>query len=128
MAKPSVTPADYAIEHGGYLATAAKDFLDACNRLVDARMLAEAEEAGDETFEALERAQESYGENFSGLREAVYEFEKRRDRAINGAPACHGITLPPSTEGGCRDTPQGNDGLAGGGSTPNPCITEDSAK
>jgi hypothetical protein len=78
--RPERTPSQYAIEHAGYLATAATQFLGAANALHDAQIRAEAEEAGDETFESLQRAKEDYSDHFGALKSAVYEFEKRRDR------------------------------------------------
>jgi hypothetical protein len=53
------TPKDYAIEHGRYLATAAVNYMAAVN--------------------GNSRSQQS--EAWRALRDAVYEFTKRADRA-----------------------------------------------
>jgi hypothetical protein len=74
------TPQDYAIEHAGYLATAATDYLDAINAEYIAQMDHEENETA-ETERALNDAIEAVGEANRRLRTRVYEFEKRRDRA-----------------------------------------------
>lgn len=42
---------------------------------------------------------------------------QRLSDSQNGSGVSHGITPQPSPEGACRNTPQGNDGLAGAAST-----------
>lgn len=84
MSEPNRTPQEYAIEHAGYLATAATEFMAACNAFDEAR---EKHEDAEERVEAaaaydvLYAAQEARSDAWSALRNAVYEFEKRRDRA-----------------------------------------------
>lgn len=64
---------DYAIEFGEYLATAADDFLAACNAVQSARMLSD--------FGAETEATQSHDDAWKTLNEAVYEFRKRAARA-----------------------------------------------
>jgi hypothetical protein len=54
---------DYAIEFGGYLAAAARRYMDAVNR------------------EIIPEGDEEVGEAWRALRSALYEFEKRVRRA-----------------------------------------------
>ncbi|ASL02164.1 hypothetical protein XcvCFBP7113P_19050 [Xanthomonas citri pv. vignicola] len=74
------TPADYAIEHAGYLATAAQRLLDARNEL-DALVMRREEEDDVEDCD-MHAAQDCVDEACTGVRSAIYEFEKRRDRAL----------------------------------------------
>jgi len=74
------TPADYAIEHAGYLVTAANQVLEARNEL-DALVL-RREEDDDVDEDEMQAAQECVGDANSVLRIAIHEFEKRRDRAL----------------------------------------------
>lgn len=73
------TPIDYAIEHAGYLVTAANHLLEARNEL-DAVILRreQGEDVGDDEIQAAEGG---VGDANGGLRIAIYEFEKRRARA-----------------------------------------------
>lgn len=70
------TDKDYAIEHAGYMATAATDLLDAINAEALER------EFFDEDDEEVEQARQSVSEAMTTLRTRIYEFEKRRDRAL----------------------------------------------
>jgi len=56
------TPKDYAIEFGGYLAKAARRYMDAVNR------------------EVIPEGDEECNEAWRGLKSAIYEFEKRVQR------------------------------------------------
>lgn len=83
---------DYALEHGGYLATGARRYVDALNAAFRARTLLGLAEDGTATPERLEQlrreleeAKITEGERLVGLHELVYEFEKRRDRALAAA-------------------------------------------
>lgn len=81
------TDKDYAIEHAGYLADAVKHFLSRLDAEFDASEALEAAEAADaEDAEQkagdLRSIEEEVGEARSVLRNRVYEFEKRRDRAV----------------------------------------------
>lgn len=79
-APPTRTDADYAIEHAGYLATAARRFREAVN--VEGLARIDDEEKGNEdTSNALDAARENVSEASLSLRSAIFEFEKRRDRA-----------------------------------------------
>lgn len=66
------TPKDYAIEHAGYMATTAKQFLEYLNEVSD-------EEEGHIVPD------DRFGDHASTLRSHIYEFEKRRDRALGKA-------------------------------------------
>jgi hypothetical protein len=71
---------DSAIEHAGYLVTRASACLAAINAYL--WMLQEKEEGEIEPTQAEEDAKaEELDEAMSGVREAIYEFEKRRARA-----------------------------------------------
>ncbi|EED41180.1 hypothetical protein SSKA14_4204 [Stenotrophomonas sp. SKA14] len=74
------SPVDYAIEHGGYLATAAKQLLEARN-VLDGLVLRH-EELDDVDDDEMEAAQDGVRDANSSLRIAIHEFEKRRDRAL----------------------------------------------
>lgn len=64
---------DYAVEFGGYLATAADNFLKACNAVQSAQMLSD--------FGAAKEAEELFADTHETLRMAIHEFRKRVDRA-----------------------------------------------
>lgn len=83
------TDKDYAIEHAGYLAAAARNFLDALNAEFDAR---EAHDAlgTDTTSQALAEAEANVSEARSTLYNRIYGFETRRDRALR----TDGVGLP----------------------------------
>lgn len=97
---PSSTDADYAVEHAGYLADAAGAFIELCN-LRDAALLeledvdsVEGPDCSSGCRLAVENVTTAYSESMSALREAVYEFEKRRDRALeNVTPVVQGQDL-----------------------------------
>ena len=74
------TPVDYAIEHAGYLVTAANQVIEARNEL-DALMMRQ-DEGGDVGDDEMQAAQEAVGDASHVLRLAIHEFEKRRDRAL----------------------------------------------
>lgn len=81
------TPEQYAIEHASYLADAAKLFMQSVAAVAEARQRHEDSEPGPESedsYDVLHGQEELLSERWSGLRSAVYEFEKRRDRC-----ACH---------------------------------------
>ncbi len=86
MSKPSRTAKDYAIEHAGYLADAAKHLLDKQNEVwaLEEQDVASPERLANDNYSIdLDEANERLSDARSALREAVYEFEKRRDRAVN---------------------------------------------
>lgn len=78
------TPQDYAIEHAGFLATAADQVLADYQAYSLAQML--SDEGGDdgeaELTDAIDEARDDLHEGLRNLREMAYEFRKRRDRAI----------------------------------------------
>ena len=74
------TPVDYAIEHAGYLVTAANQMIEARNEL-DALVMRQ-DEGGDVGDDEMQAAQEAVGDASNVLRLAIHEFEKRRDRAL----------------------------------------------
>lgn len=73
------TPKDYAIEHAGYLAVAAEDLLTALDER-DAIVL-RREESDDVEEDTVYDADVTLSENIRALRQYIYEFRKRRDRA-----------------------------------------------
>lgn len=80
------TPHDYDIEHAEYMAKAAERFQAAANELDAASGEFHAGNADPRYCRAI-GATEAYGEAFSALTSAIYEFRKRRDRAILAAQA-----------------------------------------
>lgn len=77
------TAKDYAIEHAEYMAQDAERMLSAINALN-----AQRDEDGDAFDEsALEQAQQSVSEAFGAMRSGIYEFRKRRDRAMQAQAA-----------------------------------------
>jgi hypothetical protein len=92
------TPQDYAIEHAGYMVDAAKHLLEKINAEDSARM--RHDETGTRRdARALDAAMDLRGEAIGRLRSAIYEFEKRRDRAAAspasksaGVTACWGLS------------------------------------
>lgn len=77
------TTQDYAIEHAGFLATAADQVLADYQAYSLAQML--ANEGGDdgeaELTDAIDEARDDLHEGLRNLREMTYEFRKRRARA-----------------------------------------------
>ncbi len=76
------TPQDYAIEHAGYLATAANNYINA----VGERDLTEKKHNGEEssaTRAALKEADEYEAECLRALQRGIYEFLKRRDLSLS---------------------------------------------
>ncbi len=72
------TPQDYALEHAEYMAAGAERLLDAANDYgfaVDVDM----------TDKAISEASEILTEARAGMRILIYEFRKRRDRALTSA-------------------------------------------
>lgn len=69
------TPQDYAIEHGGYLATAAESYMNAVQEF------AKNEELGDGGDPDI------VSDCFRGLKDAIYEFRKRAEKAMRNAEA-----------------------------------------
>ena len=78
---------DYAIEHAEYLAGAAERFLAASDALYEAQ--ATADDTDDDEIEdaqqKIEECQETMTDARSTLSQRIYEFRKRRDRAIDSA-------------------------------------------
>lgn len=68
----ALSPQYYAIEHAGYLATAADHFMMVASDIAGA-----AEDGMDD------RLRDRYSDAWKALRECVYEFRKRRDRAAH---------------------------------------------
>lgn len=72
------TPEQFAIEHGRYLATAADRFMEVCNKLA---LLQQKLEEGDAIEHDIDRAKDDCDEAQCALRNRIYEFLKRADRA-----------------------------------------------
>lgn len=73
--EPERSGKDYAIEHGGYLATAAQNYLEEKNRYDMAAAGLADEEVADS---------DSLADHHSALWSAIYEFRKRAERAVEG--------------------------------------------
>ncbi|WP_282372626.1 hypothetical protein [Pseudomonas sp. PS02290] len=78
------TPQDYAIEHAGYLAKAADSVHEAYQAYSLAQMNVDerADDGEGELAELVDSARADLHEALKELRGMVYEFRKRRDRAI----------------------------------------------
>lgn len=77
------TPQDYAIEHAGYLATAADDMqaaFGAYGAALDALEEAADDADMDALSEALTHARDDLGEALAVLRDRTHEFRKRASR------------------------------------------------
>ena len=72
------TPQDFAIEHAEYMAQAAEYLIAAVNDLAKAEQEVEEGAANDSDVDA---ARENLSENLGSVRNSIYEFRKRRDRA-----------------------------------------------
>lgn len=83
-ALPVRSAQDYAIEHAEYMAVDAERLIDAVNDLAKAR-----QEFEDGTANASDvvAAEDSVSEAQTALRDGIYEFRKRRDRAACEASA-----------------------------------------
>lgn len=82
------TPKDYAIEHAEYMARTGEKLLEAMNQ--HAEVLMAIEEAGEPDAYLTVRAQQAeeiLGEYMAHLRRDIYEFRKRRDRALASSQA-----------------------------------------
>jgi hypothetical protein len=74
------TPTDYALEHAEDMAKTAERLLDAMNAADEARFMLEA--SNDEIHRQLsQEADDVRSEYRQALRNKIYEFRKRRDRA-----------------------------------------------
>jgi hypothetical protein len=98
------TPQDFAIEHAEYMAKAAEGLLEAINAEYTVRQrIAESDDAGEhEEYDAACDVSEA----MSTMRNRIYEFRKRRDRAIadraRTAASCavpNGFALAPDYRG-----------------------------
>lgn len=78
------TPQDYAIEHAEYMATSAESLIEAVNDLARAES-----EHGDGLANESDviAAGNTLSEAQGDLRERIYEFRKRRDRAALSHPS-----------------------------------------
>ena len=73
------TPADYAIEHAEYMAQASEHVITAVNALHAVyQSLADGDGLDPQD---IQNAESNVTEMLVGLRGAIYEFRKRRDRA-----------------------------------------------
>lgn len=81
------TPRDYAIEHAGYLAKAAKGYIQAVNELSQVDLAIEDDDGedpkvGQDLQQQQDAAREQLSEATRNLHTCIFEFEKRRDRAV----------------------------------------------
>lgn len=78
------TNADYALEHAGYLAIAAEQFIDSIDEFDNAANALDEgtdDETDDELKQAVDSAFEARCDHRQGLSNAIYEFRKRAERA-----------------------------------------------
>jgi hypothetical protein len=83
---PARNDADYALEHAGYLATAAERFIasvDQFDRAADAFEDDADDETRDDLKQAVDTAFEARCDHRNGLANAIYEFRKRAERATS---------------------------------------------
>lgn len=107
-AKPERTPQDYAIEHAEYMAKKAERLLDAINHLN-----AQRDEGGDAIdSDALTHAEEAVTEAFGAVRNGIYEFRKRRDRAAAQPAGEYPAPHYPSIEDLCARIKAADDAAA----------------
>jgi hypothetical protein len=81
------TPTDYAIEHAEYMAKDAERLLDALSEHAAAHIaLAEGDYDSQDDIKPLndrcEKADESLAEHMAHMRDGIYGFRTRRDRAL----------------------------------------------
>lgn len=84
------TNSDYAIEHAGYLANAARHLISCVNAEADARGAWEdAVDDGEEELrrQTLDEKADDTSEALRTVEARIYEFEKRRDRALSAGMA-----------------------------------------
>jgi hypothetical protein len=82
------TPKDYAIEHAEYMAVAAERLIECVEREGDARGAWEsAEDDGEKDLrlQTMEAAVQDTAEALRTARSGIYEFRKRKDRALRAA-------------------------------------------
>lgn len=82
---------DFAIEHAGYMANAARNLLERINA-EDAARMEHDERGGARSGRALDAAMDSRGEAVVVLRDRIYGFEQRRDRAAAAGVATTALT------------------------------------
>lgn len=80
------TPTDYALEFAEYMAKGAEQLIEAVNALALAEQ-ARDEGDGDELDAKVDEARQDCTEFLTGLRNDIYQFRTRRDRAARAAPS-----------------------------------------
>jgi hypothetical protein len=83
------TPKDYAIEHAEYMAVAAENLIKCINKEGDARGAWESAEDDGEKELRLQTMNDALDATSEALRHAqndIYEFRKRKDRALSAVP------------------------------------------
>ncbi len=79
------TPQDYAIEHAEYMARAAERLIESVNAVAALRIrIAESDDVTDDDEHDV---QATVDERLRAMRNSIYEFRKRRDRALSTAGA-----------------------------------------
>lgn len=78
------TPTDYAIEHAEYLAASAERLIDAVH--ANAQVQLRIAEWDDVPDDIEQDSRDDVDEALRSVRERIYEFRKRRDRAARAAP------------------------------------------
>jgi hypothetical protein len=80
-ARAERTLVDYALEHAEYLATAAEGLSDACGKLALAEQRRDEADEDDDHEALVASAREDVDEAMRAVRDRVYGFRTRRDRA-----------------------------------------------
>lgn len=72
-----------AVEHAGYLVTNVEQYMEARNaENLAFEQVEGADDPSDEQVSELEAAQQATHDHWCGMRSGIYEFAKRRDRAL----------------------------------------------
>ena len=90
------TPQDYALEHAEYMARAGERLIEAVN--ADAALRIRIAESDDVSVDDEHDVQATVDERLRAMRNSIYEFRKRRDRALSTAEAAAAQPSPVAAE------------------------------
>ena len=83
QASEAVRTPDYTLQHADHMAVSAEQLMEAINAR-DA-VIMQREESDDVDDETMQEQHENISEYLSGMRNAIYEYRKRRNRAALSA-------------------------------------------
>lgn len=86
------------VEHAEYMAKAAESFMAACGSL---HAVQQAADDGEGMPDDLDRARADQSEAWAALKNAIYEFRKRRDRAVAERAGAEPVQAPASDAPPC---------------------------